>query len=263
MDGAKEGLLLIGTTTIILIAFAITVLAVMIIYRKRKLEHAREIAHMNEQFAHELLQAQFEVQQLTMQHIGQEIHDNVGQKLTLASIYLHQLETEHGLLQQKIHNTLSILNESLHELRLLSKNLTDASFLDTNLFELVRNECAKIEATGHCKASLHSNVDYIDTSQALKSFVLRILQEFLQNSLKHAACTAIDIHLHQGETNLEIKATDNGRGFVPAEAEAASGIGLRNMRKRAQMIQAGFVLESSPGKGTNMHLHIPLQKLNA
>lgn len=263
MDDAKEGFLLIGTTMIILVAFLITVLAVMIIYRRRKMEHLREIAFINERFTHELLQAQYEVQQLTMQNIGQEIHDNVGQKLTLAVIYLQQLDALPLAVQQKINRTIAILNESLNDLRMLSKNLTDDAFFDADLFRLVSNECSKIEAAGACTTSLYANVDYIDISNALKSFILRILQEFLQNSLKHAACSAIDIRLQLEETDLQIWASDNGKGFQLQEAETAGrGIGLLNMRRRAQIIKAEFAFNSSPGLGTNMHLRIPSHTLN-
>ncbi|RFM27626.1 sensor histidine kinase [Deminuibacter soli] len=261
MDDAKEGFLLIGTTMIVLVAFLITILAVMIIYRRRKLEHAKEIEHINERFSHELLQTQFEVQQLTMQHIGQEIHDNVGQKITLATIYLQQLQQAPPGIQQTIYNTIAILHESLSDLRMLSKDLTDASFLDTDLFRLISNECAKIEASGACAISLKSNVDYIDASNAIKSFTLRILQEFLQNSLKHAACSNISIALHHDSNGLQVKAEDNGRGFTLTPAKG-NGIGLENMRKRAEMIQAAFSLSSIPGEGTRMLLQIPAHTLN-
>jgi signal transduction histidine kinase len=127
MDDTKEGLLLIGTTMIVLLAFLVTVLAVMAIYRKRKLQHTREISDMNERFGRELLQTQVEVQQQTMKQIGWEIHDNVGQKLTLAVLYAEQLDLGDPGAAQKISSIASIIHESLGDLRSSKTSFTPCS----------------------------------------------------------------------------------------------------------------------------------------
>lgn len=257
MDDTQEGYLMIGAAAIILIAFALTVLAVMIIYRKRKLEHIREIDSMNEQFSRELLQTQLEVQQQTMQHIGREIHDNVGQKLTLAALYVLQLDREDTGLQQKVDDVSAILNESLSDLRSLSKNLTDTGHVQVDLYPLISNECVRAQATGRCIVQLQAGNTPVMVTQSVKNVTLRILQEFLQNSLKHADCTMIDVALQQEENGLQIRAADNGKGFIPDVHNRQKGIGLRNMAKRAEIINARLIVESVPGKGTTMQLFIP------
>src|SRR4051812_38770374 len=115
----KEGFLLIGTSMIILLALVLSVLAVMLIYRKRKLDHAKEVHTMNERFAKEMLNTQLEIQQQTMQQIGREIHDNVGQKLTLASLYVQQIimDRQDDFVQKKINSIGAIIKESLADLR--------------------------------------------------------------------------------------------------------------------------------------------------
>ena len=250
MDYAQEVYLMIGVAAVILIAFALTVLSVMVIYRKRKLEHIREIDKMNEHFSRELLQTQLEVQQQTMQHIGREIHDNVGQKLTLAALYVLQLDEKDTGIQKKIHAVSAIINESLSDLRSLSKDLTD-------LYQLISNECTRVQATGRCTVKLQARHMSIKATQAVKNVTLRILQEFLQNSLKHADCTAIDIELQQEENGLEIRAADNGKGFIMDAHNRQKGIGLSNMTRRAEIINARLTVESIPGKGTAMRLFIP------
>lgn len=262
MDDSQGGLLLIGTTMIILIAFLLTVLAVMIIYRKRKLQHDREISEMNEHFEKELLQTQIEVQQQTMKYIGREIHDNVGQKLTLAVLYVQQLETNDPEGHEQTESIASIIHESLSDLRSLSKNLTNTDHLQDDLQTLIDRECMKIQATGLCKACLHSNTRAASASIAVKSFVLRIVQEFLQNSLKHSGCSLIALQLRENGTGLEICAEDNGRGFDLEDIPGHKGIGLDNMRRRAEIIQADLTLESKPREGTRMKLFIPSRQLN-
>ena len=261
MDDKNEGILLIGTTMVILVAFLVTVLAVMIIYRRRKLQHNREIGDMNEKFTRELLRTQMEVQQQTMKHIGWEIHDNVGQKLTLAVLYVQQLEAG-SLAAQQIDSIAGIIHESLADLRSLSKNLTDTDHLRDTLFVLIDRECERIRATGVCTATLTSNTAAIYASVAVKSFLLRIVQEFLQNSLKHSGCSSITLQLREEASGLEIHAADNGRGFAMEDAQYSRGIGLENMRRRAEIMQAEFSLDSAPDKGTSMRLFIPSRQLN-
>lgn len=259
MDDTKEGLLLIGSSMIVLTVFLLAVVAVMIIYRRRRLEHIREIDGIQEKFSRELLQTQVEVQQQTMQTIGREIHDNVGQKLTLAVLYVQQLQATGEEEQRKINAIAGIINESLSDLRGLSKNLTHAHTQD--LVQLIRRECSKVQATGFCEASFQSNVPKIQASAAVKSFVLRILQEFIQNSLKHAGCSLIQVDVQLGDQTLTVEARDNGKGF-DQERLHTEGIGLTNMRRRAQIIQAQFELTSTPGTGTQMTLTLPITGLN-
>jgi signal transduction histidine kinase len=261
MDDTKEGLLLIWTTTIILVAFLITLLAVMIIYRKRKLDHAKEIGLLNEKFARELLQAQMEMQQLTMQQIGREIHDDVGQKLVLAALYIRQFAFDDELANKKVNTVSAIIDESLADLRGLSKSLTDISYLDGDLCQLISIECDRVQAAGTCKAHFESDINYINVSQPIKKFVLRIIQEFLQNSLKHANCNEIHVCVRGEESELFVSASDDGIGFLMTDLGNNIGIGLKNMKKRAEMIGAKFSLESYPGKGTRLLLKVPSGKL--
>jgi signal transduction histidine kinase len=262
MDDSKEGLLLIGTVTVILIVFLITVLAVMLIYRKRRLDHSKEIAIMNEKFARELLQTQLEVQQQTMQYIGREIHDDVGQKLVLAVLYVQQFSPDTAIAEKKVNEVVAVLNDSLRTLRNLTRSLVDANVLDIDLCSLLAEECRKVGATEFCAVKFDTNITAIDVSMVIKSFVLRIVQEFMQNSLKHSGCSEITVNMHIDENGLNVFATDNGKGFDRKKTDNNTGNGLQNMQKRADMMGARFGIESLPGNGTRMKLFIPSAQLN-
>ena len=258
MDSAQEGILLIATTMVVLTAFALTVLAVMIIYRKRKLQHAQEIREINEKFARELLEAQLEVQQQTMQHIGREIHDNVGQQLTLAFLYMQQLQSDEPEVFDRIQSVISIIDESIIDLRKMSRSLTNDSFMENDLDQLIKLECSKVRSTKRCKVDFQCGSSHIESSGVVKSFVVRILQEFLQNSLKHSQCKNIEVRLLSGENGITLTAIDDGKGFNQENGQAGSG--LANMRKRASIIGADLHISSSQ-QGTNLRLFIPAQQL--
>jgi signal transduction histidine kinase len=236
----------------------------MMIYKNRKIEQAKRAELMNEKFAREVLNTRLEIQQQTMQHIGREIHDNVGQKLVLASLYMQQLDAGNQIAtsEKKIKSITNIIDESLSDLRSLSRSLTETVNPHTSLYDLIENECKKVNAAGSCKVEFEANAQQIDLSQAVKNFVLRILQEFLQNSLKHAACTEIKVSMQNEETGLTVSSLDNGQGFT-MNGKKYAGIGLQNIRKRAEIIGADLRIDSTPGEGTRMRLFIPSQKLNA
>jgi len=243
---------------IIVLVFITGIIIFIFQYRHRRILHEKEKEQLNEKHQIELLNTQLESQQQTMQFIGQEIHDSVAQKLTLASIYAQQLEFENDntQLNEKIKPVNKIINDSLLELRQLSKNLTDAKLQYEDLASLIGHECEMINATGVCTAKLE--VEKIpELTIPMKSSLLRIVQEFLQNSLKHAACKQISVTVSNSDDQLKIFMMDDGKGFIPAEV-AHNGIGLDNIRRRIQHLRGKHYLKSEPGKGTILELIIPL-----
>ena len=245
--------------TIILFVFIIGIILFMLQYRKRKLEHENEKTMINQKHTQELLSTQLEMQTQTMQHIGREIHDSVGQKLTLASLYTQQLayENKAPLVTDKIENISSIINESLQELRKLSKTLTDDVIAENDITTLLKEECAKVNALQKCAVHLQHPQAVIKLSYQSKSILLRVVQEFLQNSIKHAGCKNIFIIVDATPQQLNVQLQDDGRGFEK-NTVAGKGIGLRNMEKRIKLIGGKFTLKSIEQTGTIVQLEIPL-----
>lgn len=217
------------------------------------MQYELEKAMINEQHIKELLATQIEIQQQTMQDLGREIHDNVGQKLTLASIYAQQLafENKYPDVNERIATIGSIINASLTELRSLSRTLTSDYIQQTELTELIKTECERVNALGKCKVTYQLTTFKIPLDDTKKKIVLRIVQEFLQNSLKHAHCTRIAILVQYADSRLKIIASDDGVGFDTGVDY--SGIGLENMRKRAELIGAQFSVSSALNKGTEIN----------
>ena len=258
MDINDQGFLLVVTSMVLLISFALAVLAVMLIYRRRKEQHAREITTMQTRFDRELLRSQLEIQQQTMKHIGREIHDNVAHRLTLAYLYLHQLPPLPTQEEPNPESIGTLIDEALTDLRGLSRSLTHGQAVQqTPLGTLLQQECDALAALQACTISFQNEAPAEAGKLEVNSFVLRIVQEFAQNSLKHSQCTEIRLRLAAKPEGLYLSMQDNGRGFEPETLQAREGIGLVNMRQRAEIIGAQLHLNSSPGKGTHMELLLP------
>lgn len=246
--GKTEIIISLITSTLVFAILVAGILSFIIQYRKRKLEHTRETALLHKQHTQELLEKQIDTQQQTMQHIGREIHDNVGQKLTLASLYLKQFSASQNEHHEQANAIGNIIDESLADLRQLSKSLTNPQFAGADILALLREEAKRINASGVCYVRIVAAQNEMQLPPSTKNVLFRLLQEFIQNSLKHAACKTIEIHFAQQNNRLTVSAKDDGKGFDTTVA--SKGIGLYNMKRRAEELQATFELQSQPGKGT-------------
>jgi signal transduction histidine kinase len=254
-----ETITFIIIANILLLGLIVGIILFIVQFRKRKVAHEKEKDMITETHAKELLSTQLEMQTQTMQHIGREIHDNVGQKLTLASLYTQQLayENQAPSITSKIENIGSIINESLSELRQLSKSLTDDRINDNTIFQLLQQECAIINDLKECKVTFACTEKNIQLPYQTKSILVRIVQEFIQNSMKHAKCENIIVTLQNNDNTLQLILEDNGKGF-DKNMISHKGIGLSNMKKRTEMIGGTFNLESKPNKGTTLSIEIPM-----
>lgn len=224
--------------------------------------HQIEKAKTEEKHKLDLLNAEIQIQQQTMQFIGQEIHDSVAQKLTLASIYNQRIEFDNQLpqLNDKIAGVSKIINDSLLELKQLSKSLTDNKLQNASLSELLKQECGQVNATGICTANFELEL-MPEISISVKNSLLRIVQEFIQNSIKHSGCKEIRIELGNDGDNLALQLHDDGRGF-DVNNPKHKGIGLDGIRRRIQMLNGSYNFDSSSGSGVSLSLTIPITNAN-
>jgi signal transduction histidine kinase len=246
-------------TSLIVLVFIAGIVLFILQYRKGKIANEKEKSIMKEQHQKELLQTQLDIQRQTMLHIGTEIHDNVGQKLTLASLYAKQLAIGTGKnMENKMAEVGSIIDESLTELRQLSKTLTNPELASADIISLLKEDAKRINVSGICHVSIHAGAGEIILPQADKNILFRLLQEFMQNSLKHSGCRKIEIILEKEGEKLLIKAMDDGKGFDTTVT--STGIGLQNIKRRAGQLNALYQLSSEAGRGTTLSLQLTLTK---
>lgn len=246
------------------IVFLIFVGAIIIFikqYRIKKQNHLKEIEKLDLLHKQELIKTQTEIQRETMQHIGREIHDNVGQKLTLSSMYLQQLvfENKTQKITDDINQINNIINQSLSDLRQLSKSLTNDAITNNSLPQLIKLECKKIETLKTHNVLFKNYLQITLQSYRMKSILLRVVQEFIQNSIKHANCNKIEIILSSSVNDLHLHLTDNGKGFNPEKVKE-KGIGLKNIKRRLKILNGNFEFDSNY-EGTKLSINIPINDL--
>lgn len=259
--GKTELLITIILFNIFFLFFIVAVMVYIRKYKQRKKEYLNEIEVKNEIHKRELLATQLEIQQATMQQIGRELHDNIGQKLTLVSLYTQQLLYENKVpeVSERIDQVSQIINQSLQDLRSLSKTLTDDNINQKEIVTLIQEEVDNTNAFKKCHVDFKHNFQQLDLGFVHKNVLLRITQEFIQNSIKHSQCRNIFISLNTSEKSLwELNIHDDGIGFDRSSI-TSNGIGLTNMKNRAEIIGAQFSLESEKNKGTTLNIILKRQ----
>lgn len=250
--------LVIATTLIFLIA-PLFVIIYIIIYNKRKKRHIEEKAQMKLSFEAEMAKTQFEVQEQTMQTIGADLHDNIGQLMSLTSLTLNSIELDDAIkARQKIDASIDLTLRSIKEMRQLGKLIQGDQLVSLGLPEAIRYEIGWMERSGKFKVGFEEVGSPSGNNPDKDLILFRIVQETINNIIKHAAATGIGIMLRYAEKQIELAITDNGVGFDAASLPGEKlGMGLRNIGKRASIIGGTLNLLSAPGNGTSVTVIIP------
>lgn len=234
------------------------VIALAVRYRKRKKENET----LRVQFSEQLLKSQLEIQEQTLQYVSRELHDNIGQMASLIKINLNTVQLQHReVAEQKLANTKDLIRQLISDLKLLSTSLSSDKISKVGLMQALQNESEKIERTGVCKVQFiqHNDVPAVPDEKAI--IIYRMVQEILNNTLKHSEATQILLNVHYEKNKFTLIVTDNGKGFnVDHKMTDISepGDGLINMQKRAKMINATLALTSAIGQGTETKISMAL-----
>ncbi len=251
--------LIIITTLIFLLAPTFLVLYIFI-YNRRKKRHIEEKAQMKLIFDSELIKTQMEIQEQTMQTIGADLHDNIGQLLSLTSLTLNSIELDNtDKTLQKIDAAIELNLKSIKEMRLLGRLLHGEQLLKLGLEEAIRSEITWIEKSGRFTVVYDIDGDRPAADNADKDLILfRITQEILNNIIKHSQAKEISIKLGYLDTGIRLQIIDDGTGFsINEPPEAQKGMGLKNIQKRAEIVGGEVFIQSTPGEGTFIDIFIP------
>ncbi|QHI35267.1 Oxygen sensor histidine kinase NreB [Kordia antarctica] len=236
----------IATIVFILLIVVIIILFLVFIKRKNKLLSERQLAQR--EFENAIAETQIEIREQTLRNISWELHDNIGQLLTLAKIQLHQIADRN----EDVAEVSDTISKSLTELRALSKLINPDALKNLMLPEALGLEVARFNRLNFIEATLTINGDEEIIDDKAEIILFRILQEFFSNTIKHAKASTLDVTLTYTPEKLTIAAKDNGQGFSASNDKLTKGIGLQNMRSRGKLIGAEIELESELEKGTNL-----------
>ncbi|MCF1749780.1 sensor histidine kinase [Mariniradius sediminis] len=250
MQDEGSDLFLIILLGFFLMLLMVSFIVLMLLYhRQKQIKNRERLKAIQTEYEKTILNVEKEIREDVLAFVGRELHDNVGQLLSLAKLNLSSTKPE------KISDGKNMLNDIIREVRSLSKAL-NLDWVETiSLEDFIKRELEKIGNLEFCTVDFASDGPSLTLSKDQKLVLFRIIQECLNNAIKHAQPSMIAIEINAGKSPTEILIKDDGKGFDLRQQ--SNGQGLRNLQYRMETIGGKLELIAAPGKGTQVKLLLP------
>ncbi len=205
-----------------------------------------------------LTQATIDGQEKERHEIGKELHDNISQHLTTTKLYLEVArEKASDEVLEMITLAHKNLSDTINGLRQLSQSLVPPTFGDLGMIESVQDICDSLKRTHTFNVEFHHRHFVEEMLPAnLKLMLFRIIQEQVNNIIRHAQANSIQIRLQGDAEYVFLNISDNGRGFDLSHYK--KGLGLTNITNRADLFNGKVEINAAPGQGCSLSVAIPL-----
>ncbi len=243
--------LIIGTAIfIVLISF---VISFILLYRRSQTKLHLE----RERVQQELLRVENEVKEQTLLNVSRELHDNLGQVASLIKINMNMLSTKlsgNELIQA--NESLTLIKQLIADIKSLSNSLKGERLREIGWLESIKEEVRRANTIEGFELEFQQN-GASQLSHESELILFRIIQEILNNTLKHARANKALLKIECAKDRTTISFEDNGEGFDLDTVQRGSG--LNNIQDRCEMIHAKFEITSRKKVGTQISINLPNQ----
>lgn len=224
-------------------------------FREEKLKaQEAKLAHQEQ-----LLHSNILTQEEERERIAKDLHDEVGSKLNVVHLYLHQLTRKAPEASESIREMVSVINDTIDTTRRISHDLLPPTLESFGLPTAVEELCERIEQTSKLEIFVENQGGRPEQVEKLVELNLfRILYELLNNTLKYAEASQVHISITQTESRTSLSYRDNGKGFDANDFENQKGLGMKNIESRLQMIRGIYELKTAPGEGVWVSIQVDL-----
>ena len=247
---------LIGTLGMILLALSIFFFFVT--YQKKMLKKQLELNETRAKQHEEILRNTITAQEKERKRIAQDLHDEVGAMLSVVKLNVGRIEkkSEEEIAKKLAAETKTYLDDVITQVRRISRSLLPPSLEKLGLFFAIEELANWVNKADQLKIECWKSGEQFRFDTKKELAVFRIVQELLNNAIKHSGASVIQINARfSPNNNLLISVTDNGKGFELKE-KMVTGLGLKNLESRSQIMGAKFKLKSIPGFGTTAIIYL-------
>ena len=205
--------------------------------------------------------AVIEAEENERQRIAKDLHDSVGQMMSAAKMNLSAFESEMKFAakdqQVAFEKIIQLVDESCKEVRNVSHNMMPNALLKSSLASAIREFIDKLDQK---KLQVHLYTEGLDErlDSNVETVFYRVIQECVNNVIKHASATTLDISLIKDRDGISGTIEDNGKGFNTLDKAKLEGMGLKNITTRIEYLKGTVEFDSTPGKGTLVALYVPV-----
>lgn len=233
-------------TTCIIVSVLVLLVVLFSVFQSRKTKILLDQKEREQDYLKIIGQSQIEIREQTLRNISWELHDNIGQLLTLAKI---QLQTSSN--KENNSEVQDIISQCLNEIRSLSKSINPEFLKEIELPEALQLEIERLNRMDILNAELEITGEVFSLEYQKEIIIFRILQEFINNTVKHAQASKLSICLFYQGKILKVKAVDNGIGFDTSKI-SKKGIGILGICEKSKLIGGEIKFMSDKINGTQM-----------
>lgn len=248
----RESMILTPRVIISVSVILFSLLIALVLVHKRRL--ADQLAVEKDRYESLLTQQIIAVQEREREWIGRELHDNVNQVLTTVKLYLETASTQGD--NPLIPRSMQLVNSSISEIRNLSHQLSAPTLGTRSLVDSIHALVEMIQLSTRLRFEFDHSGYHMRLDMSQKLALYRILQEQLNNVIKHSGATKVRITLSQNDNTVELTIKDNGKGFNTHTK--TNGMGLNNIISRIKVFGGYAQIESAPGKGCLLRVSAPI-----
>lgn len=208
-----------------------------------------------------ILSAIIETEERERKRISNDLHDSVGQSLSVALLnlntFMKKLDCFNGPEQERIKKGMAYLNASIQEVRSISHNLMPKAIQDFGLETAIESSIEAYQGSVDMQMDFHSNLHGRRLGFEQEVILFRIFQEALGNILKHSGASHVEVQVMLHENLVTLSVEDNGIGFDPEAVVPTAGLGLNNMKSRVKSLSGTIEISSRPDRGTSIMVEFP------
>lgn len=229
----------------------------VIFYQRRMLQHKVREQQLTADYQIKMLQATLESQELERRRIAAELHDSIGGLLSAVRVNLFNM-LKKGATEQSINMQKELIDQSIETLRAIGRDLMPLSLERLGLSSAIKDLCSQLAASTGIDIIFNEEGEVITLSQKQAIALFRVLQEILNNALKHANTQKIEMKFKWANA-LEISVCDYGKGFdFEHHKEKSNGLGLFNIENRLKSISAKYTFQKDTTLGMTTNIYINL-----
>jgi len=217
----------------------------------------KQVDSLRSSFSRRLILAQEEERTA----VGRELHDDINQRVALAALNLEMVETDSevpAIAAREVTKVVQQLRELSDDIQALSRRLHSSKLEHLGLTAAAAGFCREIAAKHRIEIDFAADEIPRDIRHEIAICVFRVLQEGVQNALKHSGSPRLQVSLSASADDVRLLVSDCGRGFDLADSMKGNGIGLVNMSERLRLVRGDLSIDTGPGRGTSLRARVPL-----
>lgn len=252
-------LITIYASTLLILICSLFIVYMIVVFKRKQLKSQHEIELNKLNFEKDRLSIELEIQEQTLSHISREIHDNICLSLSLAKLHLNTFIIDNTPNGSELNDSIDLISKSLIDLNDLSKSVDGEIIKRYGMIHAIEQEVEKFSKNRHINLSYECSGDVFFLPWKKELMIYRIIQESLNNVIKHSKATKVNLKIEYEENNVRVNVIDNGIGIEKSKnilQNKKFSSGLSNMQKRALQINGNLEIKSSPDNGTSLILFV-------